>query len=239
MNKEMTARQENKLNMYRATEKHLNDNAAITAAMLAFQTAFNKFKANIVAIAAAAQQKSAAITGITADKRNLKQALSQAAANVAGVVSAYASAISSEKLRQEMNQSFSLLMRTRDDALAPRCQNIHDKAAANLAALADYGIDAAQLAALQTAITDYSSKTMQPRTAISGRKTVGTNLAALFKDSDDILKNQLDKLIEQFRAAHPDFVQTYESARLIIDPPTKPKKPTTAPAKKADDTPKT
>ena len=80
-----------------------------------------------------------------------------------------------------MNLSVSKLQRTRDEELAPHCQNIHDKGTANLAALADFGITAAIL-------------------------------------------------------ANPDFVQTYESNRIIVDPPTKPKKLKVT-AKKLDDKP--
>jgi DNA repair exonuclease SbcCD ATPase subunit len=220
MNKEMTAKQNAKLNMYRTNEKHIADNASIIADNPAFQTAFNKFKANIAAIQSVAQQKSAALTGVAADKANARQALCKLTANIAGFVYAYAAANQNETLKQEMNFSLTALQRTRDEALAPRCQNIHDKAAANLDALADYGVKKAHLTNLQTAINDYSSKTMNPRAAISGRKTATTNLAALFKENDRILKDQLDKLIEQFREAHPDFVQTYHSTREIVEPPT-------------------
>ena len=135
MGKEMNAKQGAKLNMYRAIEKHIGENASTVASTPAFRTAFNKFKANIAAITDTAQQKSAALTGIAADKNNSKQTLCRLAANIAGVVYAYASANQNETLKQEMNLPVTTLLRTRDDSLAPRCQNIHDKAAANLAAL--------------------------------------------------------------------------------------------------------
>ena len=225
MNNEINAKQTAKLDMYRATEKHINDNAAIVASNAAFQTALNKFKSNIAAITETAQQKSGALTGITTDKNNLKQTLCTLAANIAGVVFAYASANSNNTLKAEMNLPVTTLMRTRDNALAPRCQNIHDKAVANRVALEDFGITASMLSDLQTAINSYSSETMKPRAAISGRKTINTNLNALFKENDRILNDQLDKLIELFRPENPDFVQTYESTRIIVDPPTQARKP--------------
>ena len=93
-------------------------------------------------------------------------------------------------------------------------QNIHDADAANLAALADS----------ETAIDNYSAETMKPRTAVSNRKTATANLAALFKETNDILKNQMDKLIELYRADHPDFVNTYFETRIMVDPPTRARK---------------
>ena len=224
MNKEMTAIQESKLNMFRTVETHIGDNAAIIADSPAFQTAFNKIKANNAAIQSAAQQRSASLTGIAADKSNLKQTLAKLAATIAGAVFAYAAAEKNQTLKQEMNISVSKLQRARDEELAPRCQMIHDRAETNLAALTDYGINAAQLKNLQTAINNYSAETMKPRQAVSTRKTTRANLAALFRENDDILKNQLDKLIELYRADHPDFVNTYFQTRIIVDPPTRARK---------------
>ena len=91
-------------------------------------------------------------------------------------------------------------------------QNIHDVDAANLAAIADS----------ETATENYSAETMKPR--VGNRKTATANLTALFKETDDILKNQMDKLIELYRADHPDFVNTYFETRIIVDPPTRARK---------------
>jgi hypothetical protein len=90
----------------------------------------------------------------------------------------------------------------------------------NLAALADYGITQAALDSLQTAINTYSADTPKTRTAISQRKTTTANLAALFDETDRLLKDRMDKLVQTFKAANPDFVQTYEATRRIVKPPT-------------------
>ena len=213
----MNTKQEAKLNMYRATEKHCDDNALIIAAVPAFQTASTISKA-IADIINITQLKDVALTGITIDKSNSKQTLCQIAADMAGIISAFASATSNNTLKQEVNFPVSKLLKTRDDELAPRCQNIHAKAVANLAALADYGITAAMLTGLQTAINNYSAETPKPRTALSQRKTYNANLAVLFKETDAILRDQLDKLVMTFKTSNPDFIKTFESNRIIIDP---------------------
>lgn len=234
MIKEMNAKQEAKFNMFRATEMHVDDNAAIVAANVAFTAAFNQFKTTNVAISGTAQQKSGSLLGIAVDKTNYKQTLCTKTAAVAGYIYAYAAANKNNTLKSEMNLSITTLMRTRDEELAPRCQNVHDKGAVNIAALKDYGVTAALLADLQTAITDYSASTPRPRAAVSSRKTATVNLAALFKENDAILNEQMDKLIEQFRADHPNFVKTYFSNREIIDAPTKTKRTADKKNKDAD-----
>lgn len=124
----MNTKQEAKLNMYRATEKHCDDNAAIIASTIAFQNAFNNFKTKIAAIVSTTQQKDLALTGITVDKSSSKQTLCPLMAETAGIIYAFASATANNTLKQEVNFSNTALLKTKDDQLAPRCQNIHDKA---------------------------------------------------------------------------------------------------------------
>ena len=39
----------------------------------------------------------------------------------------------------------------------------------------------------------------------------------LLKETDKILKEQLDKLMTQFKISNPEFYQHYFNARMIID----------------------
>jgi hypothetical protein len=183
----MNARQEAKLNMYRAVEAQIDSNPTVVSAVPAFQNAFNKLKAKIVEIIGTTQQKDVPLSGIAVTKNNSKKTLCQNASEIAGVIYAYASETGDEKLKAEANYSMSKLLKTRDDQLAPRCQNIHDKGAALLADLTDYPITAAALTDLQTAIDNYSTSTAKPRTATSHRKMLRDNLVILFRETDAIL----------------------------------------------------
>ncbi|CAN5542538.1 hypothetical protein BH10ACI1_BH10ACI1_26700 [soil metagenome] len=216
----MEARQEAKLTMFRTVELHCDNNPAIIGLVVAFQTVFAIFKAKIVEIINATQLVDLSLQGITADKTNRKQNLAQMAADIAGINFAFASANGNLMLKQEMNLKFNKLITTRDDQLAPRCQNIYARATENLEALRDYGIQAPQLAAFQTAINEYQAVTPKPRTAVSQRKAQNANLRRLFKEADAILNDQMDRLVVNFRVSNPDFVAQYFSNRQIIDPAT-------------------
>lgn len=215
----MNSKQDSKLKMYRATEKHCDENTTLVATIPAFQIAFNNFKTKIADIISTAQKQDVILKGITVEKNNARQTLCQLAAEIAGIIYAYASAVSNQRLKEEVNFSYSALFRTRDDQLAPRCQNIHNNGTANLAALADYGINAQALTALQNAIDNYSVKAPNPRTATSQRKTLRTNLVMLFDEADTILREQMDKLVVNFKLTDPDFVKAYEFNRVIPSPP--------------------
>jgi hypothetical protein len=214
----MNAKQEAKLKMYRATEKHCDDNATIISSLLAFQSAFTNYKAKIASIISITQQTDLVLTGIATDKSDAKQTLCQIAADIASLIFAYADANKNNTLKQEVNFNLSKLVRTRDDQLAPRCQNIHDKGLANVDALKNFGVDEDKLQVLQTAINTYSAESPKTRTATSSRKTLNANLRQLLRETDAILKNQMDKLVVAFRANNPNFVATYETNRIIVDP---------------------
>jgi hypothetical protein len=203
--------------MYRATEKHCDDNTEITKNMPAFVTAIADFKAKVAELNGTTQLRSSVLTGITTDKNAFRQSLGTQASDVAGMIFAFASVIGNNTLKQEVNFSVSRLIQGNEETFVSRCQNIHAKGVENLAALADYGITQQTLSDLQTAITNYVAKSPQTRTAKSNRKTLTANLSSLFKQADTILKERLDKLVVAFRAEHPDFVKSYEANRIIID----------------------
>jgi DNA repair exonuclease SbcCD ATPase subunit len=221
--KQLNAKQEAKLNSQRSTEQHVDANISIISGIAAFAATYNKIKANIASLLAAVQQKSAALTGIASGKTNFRQTLSSQTVTIAGLVETYASDIGNDQLREEMHITESRLKRTRDE-FAPLCQFVHDRAAEHLDALKDYNLNAAKLAALQTAIDNYKAEVPKPRTAISNRKTTTANIAALLKDNDKLFE-KFDKQIESLRADHPDFVNTYFSTRNVINPTAKSKKP--------------
>ena len=214
----MNAKQESKLNMFRATQKHCTDNAAIIATIPAFQAAVNSLNSKIASIIATAQQEDLITKGITIDKAEAKKTLCQLGADVAAPIIAYAAATKNNQLLKEVSFTYSDLFKTKDDQLAPRCKNIHDAAQTNLAALTAYGISAATVTTLQNTIDNYQSKVPDPRNAAAQKVTIRTNLKNLIKEADTVLKLQMDKTIVGLKTTHPDFVSTYKSNRVILDP---------------------
>ena len=74
------------------------------------------------------------------------------------------------------------------------------------------------LTALQTTIDGYQAKVLTPRNSAAQKKTIRENLKKLIAEVDTVLKEQMDKTVVGFKAAHPDFVSTYKANRVIIDP---------------------
>lgn len=214
----MNAKQEAKLNMFRATQKHCADNATIIATIPALQSAVASLNAKIASIIATAQQEDLVTKGITVDKAEAKKTLCQLSADVAAPIIAYALVSSNNQLLKEVSFSYSDLFKTKDDQLAPRCKNIHDAAQNNLAALNAYGISTSTVTTLQSTIDNYQSKVPDPRNAAAQKVIIRANLKNLIKEADTVLKLQIDKTIVSLKISQPDFVSTYKANRVILDP---------------------
>jgi len=214
----MNARFESKLNMYRATQKHCTDNASIVATLPAFETLLNSFNVKLSALISLTQQEDLQVKGITVDKSESKKSLCHLATDIAAPIFAFGSATANNQLKQEVNFTLTELLRTKDDVLAPRCQNIKDLGTANLGALKPYGITEAGLTALQTEIDNYQLKVPTPRNSAAQKKTIRENIKKLFGEIDTVLKEQMDKTVVGFKAGNPDFISTYKANRVIIDP---------------------
>lgn len=213
----MNARQESKLSMYNAVLTHVEANPAITATVPAFATVSTSLRTVYNSIIAAAQQEAQATTGIAIDKSETKTNLCSEAANIAAAVFAFAMNANNHELKEQVNFSITKLQQTKDELLVPVCNGIHEKATTNLAGLASFGITAARLTAFQTAIDTYAALIPGPRNAVAIRIAAKATLTTLFKQADDLMKLQMDKLALQFKPGNSEFYNAFKTNRNIID----------------------
>lgn len=213
----MTDTQENKLSMYLTTEKVVDANNPIWAGMPAFVAAKDAFSDKIMEIGKERQRQEKATTGVTKDKAAAEEAAISKAVSVASATYAYASVVGNNGLKDEVNYSPSELRKSRDTILIDRLRVILNAANTHAADLVDYGIAAADLAELDALVIAFEDQVQNPRAAISERATATGALQALFDETDIILKEQLDKLMEVYRNTSFQFYSQYKKARLIID----------------------
>ena len=216
----MTSREEAKLSMYRAVSQHCSNNTAIVNTNLAFKNSVTTVDAKIATLITSETGAQKKTKGIAEDKGTLRATVVQSAFDTASQVYAYANKSKNETLKQTVNFSITDLERIKDDLLIPTCNNIKKAANDNLAALADYGVTAATLTALQTDMDNYSGSVAKPRLAKTQKTTDNKNVKATMKEIDNILKEEMDKTVVAFRKTNPDFVTKYKEVRKIVDPAT-------------------
>lgn len=220
----MTTKDVRKLNMIRTVEALCNDNADIVNSNAAFANVTATLSANIASIIGTAGAQGKVITGITTDKNIDKDAITQAATDMAGIVFAYASSSNNNTLKEAVDFSYSDINRLQGDLLVTTAKNIYHAANNNLAALFSSGITDVSQAAFNNKIDAYSKSLPAHRTATSERGTQTGNLDQLMRDTINLLKEQMDKLVVVFKDLYPDFVSSYFKARIVIDAPSHPGK---------------
>jgi hypothetical protein len=208
----MTKTQISKVTSYQTLKLVLDDadNQPIWNALPAFANGVNQLYGSINVLATLGQAQTADTTGIAGDKARLATSVINRAVIIAGAAGTFASATDNQTLAAKFNITPSKLQNLRDAQLDDAAQAIHDDAdalvAKDAATMANYGLTAAKLTDLQSAITAYSAMVGSPRAAIAGKTAITAAIEAEIARADKLLNEQLDRLVLQFEADQPAFV---------------------------------
>jgi hypothetical protein len=217
----MDAPKKNKFAMAQAVNTVLlkKDFQSIWQTMPGFVKLQGKLAAEIAFIIKNAPQTVRRKTGSADAKDAARQALCKGALVTAGAVSTYAHDVGNKELLVRVDTNLTLLTSGRGQDSHDKCADILAAATANLAALADYNVTQASLAALQQLLDDYELLLPQPRVTIGSIKGVGQAIDASLERIEGILTQGLDKLMLQYEDSQPAFFNEYTNARIIIDLP--------------------
>lgn len=212
----MTAPQENKLTMYYAV-KSINERFQATWITNAVYAAtYNLWAAKLVLIEQNRDAQTLETTGVTTDKNNKRALMVDKADFIQNCLQSYADVVNNVELLESVNYSPTKMRMARNTDIVGICNTILSRANANAAAIVAYGVTAAMITELQTAITAYSTALAKPITAKSQTKNATENLTKLFKEADKLLTKRLDLDIELFKVTKPDFYSQYKTSRIII-----------------------
>lgn len=213
----MTDPQEDKLSMYYAVIAASEKHTAAWQTLPAFVTQYGLFTAQVDVIRDTIDGQIQGISGAARDKAERRQEMAELAYPVASVLQAWALENDDAELADRVSFTLSDFLHDRDTVAEEYAQLVHDEANANVASLADYGVDAAKLSALAAAIAAYHTALTAPRLAITDRKAATAALKVAFAEADKILKERLDKLVPILTQDHPAFATDWGNARIIVD----------------------
>lgn len=208
---------ENKMTMIYATLAACAKFVATWTGLVAFKNAHDELVANMKSIEDASETQELNMKGAALDKRFKRDAMTQKTIVMAHALFAYAEDTNDIVLREKANLSEHDLTKKRDAIVAQLCQGISNLATALGAGLVDYGVTAAEITGLQSAIDKYVAVVTAPRNATTVRKGATAEINTLMKDSMKILNNRMDKLMSEFKESKPNFYQEYFDARIIVD----------------------
>lgn len=155
-------------------------------------------------------------SGAAQAKQLALTALGQAGAEIIGAVLSYATENSLPELAGKVNYAPSALIAGKARQVVSRATAVHAAASEVVAELTEYGITAAKLTAFKRKIDAFDGLKTSPRSDIVKRSAANLLLPQLVRTAVNILKEQLDGLMVQFKDAQPNFYQEYFAARNIV-----------------------
>jgi hypothetical protein len=157
------------------------------------------------------------LAGVGADKENAEDTLIESLVKITAALSAYARRAKDNALAEQAKVNESGLRRMRDTDLVSKATAIHGIAAGVLTNLADFGINQTMLTDLSAQISAFNTALGAREGGVAERSAARIALAELFNHADEVLKADLDKLIELVKKDAPQFYNAYYGARVIKD----------------------
>jgi hypothetical protein len=148
-------------------------------------------------------------------KRQYRSALMLLGMDVGSRLVALSSNTNNTTLQTLVDYTESDYKRSTDIKLLSICQVIRDNANANITALAPYGITAAIVANLQTAINNLSAVIPKVRIDKTGSSEITKQLAGYFKTLKATWQ-KVDTLVDMVRISNPSFYSEYQKARKVV-----------------------
>jgi hypothetical protein len=213
----MTNYFENRLSMLKTVQTVCDEYETEISGIPALASAYMQYKAKLAEIDTAVQNQITDIHGVTQDKKALRNSLAIAAEVIASALTSFASVTGNNELKTSVKFSSAKLLNMRDDIMIETCSLINIKAGENIAALADYGIDASTYAAFQLLLANTMAKNAAT-TAVRGHHKYYTKQSReLITEAIKLLKARIDTNLKVLRAAHPEFYEVYINSRAVID----------------------
>lgn len=213
----MTQEQDNITTMFQTAVQFLDDHSAVWSGTPAFADAVTRAKAGIEDIDTATDKQQMPTTGITGDKRTLRDDLEAKTLEIADQLSALAAKNNDSNLGAQVEMSKSSLDKMDDTTLELTAERVVGLANDNIAALADFDVLAADVTALDAARVAFAGAKTAPRTATGERKAQTEGLPAKIGTVRSIFRNEIDKMVTKKKKSDLDFYNGYFAARVIVN----------------------
>jgi hypothetical protein len=213
----MTQEQDDITTMFEAALNVLDENNSIWSGRPAFADAVTRAEAGTTDIRSTTGQQQSPTTGITGDKAQARNDLEEILLVVADQVAAFAAKSGDNDLGAKVELSKSSVDRLTDSDFVLAAKRVSQAANSNSAALAAYGVTAAELTALDAATAKFDGMKGSTRGAIVDRKVATMSLPERIGSVRSIFRNEIDKMMTAFKKTNPDFYNGYFAARIIVN----------------------
>lgn len=210
----MNKSEENSLTMLHATWSILNANME-KLSLPALRTAVGDFEALLTKVKDLVQQTMTATAGKADTKANCREVLQEELMVVARAIQAYGHRIEDPEIVGKARVVKSELQYLRDTQLVGRAFTIHELGVEKPAELADYGVTQDRLESLKRRIDAYQEALGDRESSVARRKGARLSFRAYMEQAKELLENEVDNLMADFKKSDPQFYNEYIEARSV------------------------
>jgi hypothetical protein len=207
----------NRVTMFKTVDGYLDQKNSVWNGMAPFAAAVQQLKQKLVAIDTAAQKQETPVSGAAGDKAAARDELEAVLFLMCEALGVLAHTSNDHDLQALVDLSPTAIDRLNDEELGNRATNVLAKANAMKTELATMEVTQANIDELDEALQTYQAAKAKPRTAVVERMVQTETLPTLVREASNILRDQIDKLVNLFRRTNPEFVAGYKSARVVVD----------------------
>jgi hypothetical protein len=213
----MTAEQSNKFSMYSATANVMKSHVDRITGTAALVASYDRFDALLEQITQKDKERIGKTAGKVAAKDEAEDALVMATVIVSSGVAALARSKGNAQLKEAVHIPESRLRHARPSDQLNMAKVTYDLAKANGQELVSYGISTTMLDDLKSRTTAYENCVKEVASGMAERTGARTAVSDLFVQADEVLKEELDRMMQVFRVTDPEFYNDYRAARVIKD----------------------
>jgi hypothetical protein len=229
----MTRNEVNHLNMFNTVDAVFQQHTETINSMPALAESLVTFRDYLKLIRERDNAHSSIKAGAVATKNNSGEVATRLVKETMDALYTLGRKTGNEQLKAECDKTWSELSHLRQGTFLQLCTRIAGLARTYAADIAPFGISAADIDSLDRAITLFTAhvSTVQQKSAesVAAREALST----LFKKADDILKEDIDTMMDIVKSRDVEFYNQYKAARSIrnygMHHTTKEEKPEVAP----------
>lgn len=216
----MNKNQRSKYTMYTVLKNYLEheEYASILQEIPILETVIQDFK-TIVQRITTIESTAQASVGATQAKLAQQEELKNLAYKASVAISVYAKRNQEVALFTDYTFNESNFYNSNYDEFIVKVQKITSKAQELGAILIPYGLKEAHLTQLQTSLQSFTESSTQTRSIINTNKTNNQELVNLFAQNRELIRNELDAIMNTLEVDYPLFVQGYYNARKVHKAP--------------------
>jgi hypothetical protein len=218
----MNKMEKNKVTMYYAVNAVLFNYQNMIDSFAPLAASVTSFRHYLNEIMERAQEVTGTV-GAAAVKNNALDVMTEHTYLISNALYTFGRHRNNEASKGLAKLSFTDISRLRENELVQYCTRIRTLAQAHTVALAPYRITTEMIAALGQSIDTYHHNADSKDTACAGCKAAREVLSNLFADTDELLTEDIDTMVELIKNNYRDFYNQYNAARTIKDIGSNPK----------------